>query len=55
MFFKKGNSGGYFKKATDSGHIGIKAFVHPATPTLSIFNPNSTATNKVSGVLQKIK
>lgn len=52
--FKKGYSGGFFKKATDFGHIGVKTLAHPGTPTASIINPNPTSA-KVSGVLQKLR
>ena len=55
MFFRKGHSGGFFKKATDFGHLGFKVLGNPITHTaLSVLAPNSTAT-KVSGYLQKSK
>ena len=55
MFFRKGYSGGFFKKATDVGQIGIKALAHPVTHTaLNIIDPNSTVA-KVSSLLQKHK
>ena len=55
MFFKKGHSNGFFKKAVDAGHMGLKVLSHPATFVASnLLAPNSTVA-KVSGVLQKIR
>jgi hypothetical protein len=55
MFFKKGHVGGFFKKATEVGHLGLKVLSHPAThAALNAYVPNSTVAS-VSGVLQKIK
>ena len=55
MFFKKGSVGGFFKKAADVGHLGLKVLSHPATAVLSnAYAPASTVA-KVSGVLQKIR
>ena len=55
MFFKKGTAGGFFKKATDAGHLGIKLLSHPATYVASnVLSPASTVA-KLSGVLQKIR
>ena len=55
MFFKKGQSGGFFKKATDVGYLGVKALSHPiAGAVTSTFVSNSNVA-KVSGVLQKIR
>ena len=55
MFFKKGQAGGFFKKASDIGHLGVKALSHPLTAAVSnTFAPASTIA-KVSGVLQKIR
>ena len=55
MFFKKGQSGGFFKKAVDVGHLGVKVLAHPVTHTvLRAIDPTSTV-SQVSGVLQKIK
>ena len=55
MFFKKGVVGGFFKKATDVGHLGVKALSHPILGgVVNPIAPNSTVA-KVSGVLQKIR
>ena len=55
MFFKKGTVNGFFKKAVDAGHLGLKVLSHPAThAVLNSVAPNSSAA-AVSGVLQKIK
>ena len=59
MFFKKGHSGGFFKKAVDAGHLGLKVLSHPVTPLIAnaIAPGSAVAGNiaKVSGVLQKIR
>ena len=55
MFFRKGHSGGFFKKAADLGHLGLKVLSHPATFVASnVLAPASTVA-KVSGVLQKLR
>ena len=55
MFFKKGVAGGFFKKATDVGHLGVKALSHPILGgVVNYIAPNSNVA-EVSGVLQKIK
>ena len=55
MFFKKGTVGGFFKKATEVGHLGLKVLAHPVShAALNAYAPTSTAA-AVSGVLQKIK
>jgi hypothetical protein len=55
MFFKKGSVGGFFKKAVDAGHLGLKAVSHPVVHTaLNALAPNSQVT-KVANLLQKAK
>ena len=55
MFFKKPNSGGFFKKASEYGHLGIKALGSPVTHSvLNAIAPNSTVA-QVSNLLQKKK
>ena len=54
-FLKKPNSRGFFKKAREYGHLGIKALGSPVTHSvLNMHSPNSTVA-KVSGLLQKKK
>ena len=55
MFFKKGYSGGFYKKASDYGHLGIKVLSHPLVSAgLNAYIPNSNV-SKVSSILQKAK
>ena len=59
MFFKKGHSGGFFKKAVDAGHLGLKVLSHPVTLLIAnAIAPGSAVAGhiaKASGVLQKIR
>jgi len=55
MFFRKGYSGGYFKKATDLGHLGLKVLSHPLTAVASSALAPASTVAKVSGVLQKLR
>lgn len=55
MFFRKGYSGGFYKKASDFGHLGVKILASPVTHSaLSVIAPNS-AVSKVSSYLQRGK
>jgi hypothetical protein len=55
MFFKKGSVGGFFKKAVDIGHLGLKAVTHPVVNSaLNALAPAHTVT-KVANLLQKAK
>ena len=55
MLFIKPNSGGFFKKASVYGHIGIKALGSPVTHSvLNSIAPSSTVA-QVSNLLQKKK
>lgn len=52
--FKKGTIGGFFKKGSEVGHLGLKALHHPVSnAVLNSLAPNS-AVAKVSNVLQKV-
>ena len=55
MFLKKGHTGGFFKKAVDAGHLGVKALSHPATFVASNLLAPASTVAKVSGVLQKLR
>ena len=59
MFYKKGHSGGFFKKAVDAGHMGLKVLSHPLTAVAAnaIAPSSAVASNiaKASGVLQKLR
>ena len=55
MFFKKPNVGGFYTKASEYGHLGIKALGSPVTHSvLNVLSPGSTVA-KVSNLLQKKK
>ena len=55
MFFRKGYSGGFYKKAVDAGHLGLKVLSHPVTSVVANALAPNSAVAKVSGVLQKIR
>ena len=59
MFYKKGHSGGFFKKAVDAGHLGVKVLSNPLTSlAVNTIAPGSAVAGhvaKVSGVLQKLR
>ena len=55
MFLKKGSAGGFFKKAVDIGHLGLKTVTHPVVHTaLNALAPAYTVM-KVANLLQKAK
>ena len=56
MFFKKGDNRGFFRKAVDAGHLGLKILSHPIVHTVAngLFGENSLV-GKASGVLQKLR
>ena len=35
MFFKKGDNRGFFRKAVDAGHLGLKILSHPIVHTVA--------------------
>ena len=55
MFFRKGYSGGFYKKAVDAGHLGLKVLSHPVTAVVSNALAPASTVAKVSGVLQKLR
>jgi hypothetical protein len=63
MFFKKGNSGGFFKKGAESIHLGVKGIAgildHPLTgASVAYFNPAlgaGIASARATGLLEKLK
>ena len=55
MFYKKGHSGGFFKKAVDAGHMGLKVLAHPLTAVAANAIAPGSAVAKASGVLQKLR